>query len=420
MGCQEEAGVSSEIPTRHRAGSTQRERRAAAVARTAARVASEHSLPATLRALAHEILQADELAGVQVLTHGNAGEKLHMLGIAGFQAPRTSDFFARLMECRRRGAELKMLETFRTGQPVLVRDRYTTLMTEPCWEPLRDFHRTPRWEDFAAVPIIARGATIGVLNIFVAVGRTVDDNAFDFFTAMADQAGLAIDYACLLERERITAQQQERERLARDLHDSVVQQIFSAGMLTQTLQVLLSRENGSTEVHSIVRELEEITQYALADLRALVGHLRPSAVSDEGLSAALEKLAQVTHRQTGTSIDLSLGPGLDGFEEEFADDLYRIVAEAVHNTVKHSSADQITISLDRADEGLLRLYIRDNGGGAVTMEADREDSRGNGLVFMRQRIERWGGELSVHLNFGGAGAVVQALLPLPGHKEEHG
>jgi len=389
----------------------QRERRAMAVARTAARVASERSLPATLSALAHEILQADGLAGVQVLTNEYSGDKLHMLGMAGFPASRSSAFFSLLMECRRRGADLGMLNAIESGTPVIIPHRYDAFMSNPAWEPLHEFHRYPAWDAFASVPIKVRQNTIGILNVFLAPGQELDEEAIEFLTSMAEQAGMAIDYASLLEEERSAAHREERQRLARDLHDSAVQQVFSMGMLTQTLKILTEGTERDQRIHSIVAELEDITGSVLKDLRGLVAQLRPSVIGSSGLRGALARLTATTHRQTGVKFELNAEAEVDEIGGELGEDLYHVAAEAVHNAVKHSPADLIVVSLGVSD-GRVRLSVRDNGGkperGAVREVLEHE---GHGLAFMRQRIERWNGAFGVDLNFGGAGTVVRAEVP---------
>jgi signal transduction histidine kinase len=401
----------------------QRERRAAAVARTAARVAGERSLPATLRALAHEILQVDGLAAVQVFTNEHSGDKLHMLGIAGFPASLRSDFFARLMACKRRGADLRMMDAFYSGRPVVIPHRYQAVMSDPAWEPLHEYHRYPKWDAFASIPITVRDTTIGILNVFIAPGHEVEQESFEFLLSMAEQAGLAIDYAFLLEQERNAVQREERQRLARDLHDSVVQQVFSMRMLSQTLTVLSSgdRPEALNRIREITTDLESITGSVLSDLRGLVAQLRPSAVSGVGLRESLSNLESTTHRQTGVHIDMALGHVADELGGELAEDLYYVVAEAVHNAVKHSSAERITVSLELDDQGTIQLSVRDDGGGLERTGRPEgvELQQGNGLSFMRQRIESWEGVLTVDFDFGGVGTLVRAEIPYRSARTDH-
>ena len=91
-----------------------------AVTRTTANLASERSLPLTLTAMAEEIVQADELVGVQVLTNEHASGKLHMLGMAGFPPSLSSSFYAKLKQCEQLGADLMMLKAFHLAKPVVI------------------------------------------------------------------------------------------------------------------------------------------------------------------------------------------------------------------------------------------------------------------------------------------------------------
>ncbi|WP_258933698.1 hypothetical protein [Nesterenkonia pannonica] len=120
------------------------------------------------------------------------------------------------------------------------------------------------------------------------------------------------------------------------------------GMLTQTLKVL--GEDGRPEsldrIREITADLQDITGSVLKDLRGLVAQLRPSATSGTGLRHALRELEAATHRQTGVRFRTSIGGIADDVEGDFAEDLYHVIAEAVHNAVKHSSADLITVTLE--------------------------------------------------------------------------
>lgn len=403
-----------------------RESRSAAVARTAANVASRRSVPTTLEALAQEILATDGLVGVQVLTTEYDGETLHLLGSAGFPNERPGVFFSRLMRCKELGADLKMLESYRSAETVVVPHRYRVVMEEPEWEPLRDYHRHPEWDTFVSMPIKARDEVTGVLNVYLGPEETVDQDGLDFLASMAEQAGLAIDYARLLERERDAARREERRSLAADLHDSVVQQVFSMGMMARTLGVLTDGSHTDlTKAHELATDLQQITADVLGDLRSMVTQLRPVRTSGEGLVAALETLASKTHRQTGVRVDLqapSPGPDLDA---DLTEDVFFIAAEAVRNAVKHAQASRISVELSVSGD-VLKLDVRDNGGHV----RDHDDSMptdglpdhavehdtphtGAGLSIMRQRGHRWGGEVTIDVGGpdGGHVGLVLSLAP---------
>ncbi|GAA3665529.1 hypothetical protein GCM10023081_00460 [Arthrobacter ginkgonis] len=392
----------------------QQERRAAAVARTAARVASERSLATTLNAMASEVLRANGLAGVQILATEQPEGPLHVIGSAGF--PPSDSFFALLMECQRRGATLGMLDALRTGRPVVIHHRYEAVMADPAWEPLHELLRSPRWDAFASVPILVRERAVGILNVFFAPEQKVDHGMMEFLATMADQAALAIDYAELLERERYVARRAERQRLARDLHDSVVQQVFSMGMQTQALKVLAERSPGpqAESFAAVAAELEEITQSTLQDLRSLVNQLQPSPVTEKGLGAALQTLAENTRRRTGIDVGLAVSDAADELRTHLLEDVYFIVAEAVHNAVKHSGAGSIRVDIDGGGTAALEVSVRDDGSGCPPGPPDTAPGRssGHGLASMRERAEQWGGQLSVDWEQA-AGTTVRARFPLP-------
>ena len=94
------------------------------------------------------------------------------MGSAGFG--HWPDFFDRLMECRRRGAALRMIEAFGSAEPVLVTNRWAVIRDDPAWEPLREYLSERDWESFGCVPLIARGKPVGVLNAFFAPGQAME------------------------------------------------------------------------------------------------------------------------------------------------------------------------------------------------------------------------------------------------------
>src|SRR3984957_14908608 len=150
------------------AGDRPRQRRVAAIARAAANLASQGSLPAILDALAAEVLQTDALAAVQIVTLDATGHQLRIMGSAGFG--HWPDFFERLMECRRRGAALRMLDAFRQAEPVLVTNRWAIIRDDPAWEPLRTYLGELAWESFASIPMMERGQAVGGLNALFSPG----------------------------------------------------------------------------------------------------------------------------------------------------------------------------------------------------------------------------------------------------------
>ncbi|SFJ96317.1 sensor histidine kinase [Amycolatopsis sacchari] len=383
-----------------------RQRRLAALASTAANLASQGSLPEILDALASEVLRTDALAAVQILALDDSGAGLRIMGSAGFR--HWPDFFPRLMECRRRGASLKMLEAFETGEPVVVPDRGAAIQRDPAWRPLAHYMGELDWETFASVPLLVRGAAVGVLNAFFLPGHSVGPQTVEFLLAMAEQAAMAVDYAGLLRREREDARREERQRLARDLHDSIVQQVFSISMQAKSLEVLGQRGD-SVPVAAVARiagEVGSLSHTVLADLRAMVHELRPSTSAElGGLEEAIRALADSTANRTGLKFGLTVGRGAGRLTGELAEDVYRVVAEAIHNVVKHAGAEQVSIRLAVRD-GRFTATVTDDGCGIGAAGPG-----GYGLRTMRERAERWGGTVTVRRHRR-SGTVVRLVVPV--------
>ncbi|TQN43801.1 PAS domain S-box-containing protein [Blastococcus colisei] len=396
------------------------QRRLAAIAKAASSVASKRSLVGTLEALAQEVARTDALAGVQVLTVNSAGNRLHVMGASGF---RSSEFFDKLMECRARGARLIMLEALEKREPMVVPNRYQQTMTDPAWEPLRELMRQPRWDWFASVPLLARGEPVGILNAFFAPGQTVGETELEFLLAMAEQAAMAVDHAELLERERDLVRREERQKLARDLHDSVVQQVFSMMMQARSLGVLVGRglQPAPEKVAQVADDLSSTAEDVLADLRGMVVELRPATTAGRGLVSALRSLVDTTVARAGLQVDLDVadpGAELDALDVDLVEDVYRIVAEAVHNSVKHAGGTSVRVRLAVTSHGRRRRLVADvtdDGRGiGARADADQEDrtpSSGFGMTVMRERAARWGGVVRVH-EVSGGGTCVRLTLPL--------
>ncbi len=423
------------------AGERHRQRRVAAIARTAANLASQGSLPAILDALAAEVLQTDALAAVQIVTLEATGRQLRIMGSAGFG--HWPDFFDRLMECRRRGAALRMLDAFRQTEPVLVANRWQIISDDPAWTPLREYLGELEWESFASIPMIARGQPVGILNAFFAPGQAMEPRTIEFLAAMADQAAIAVDYANLLRLARDGARREERQRLARDLHDSIVQQVFSISMQAKSMEVLARRGDAASAnaasanaasantvpadaVLRIAGEVGDLSGAVLADLRAMVHELRLSSSAGlGGLEEAVRALTASTSNRTGLKFSVSAGTGLERVEGELADDVYRIVAEAVHNVVRHAAAAKVTIRLSLRGDRLTATVADDGQGMPAAPAAPVQGGTGRrntgqpgpaagyGLTTMRERAERWGGTVTVGPGRG-SGTVVRLAVPLNG------
>lgn len=385
--------------------------RLTAIARAASSVAEAGSLPETLEAVAREIVMTANISAVQILSLDDPAAELRVLGMAGFGA--APDFVERLSACRRLGAHVRFLDAFRTGEPAVVAHRRAAILADPAWRPLHEIMSRPDWDGFVSMPMVVRGRAVGVINAYYEPGEDPGPHSLAFLEAMADHAAVAVESASLLTQVRTQAESGERRRLARDLHDSVVQQLFSMRMQAKALRSQLDRgptrtTDDTSRVRRSAEELAELSASALADLRRLVFELRPLELDQRGLVEAVCALAVGVQARTGLVVDvraqqgLRLDAGLDVHE-----DLYRIVSEAVHNVVKHASAAAVEISLAVAAAELV-VEVADDGSGAAAEVPDHDRL---GMVSMRERAQRWGGRFAAGPRPGG-GWAVRVAIPL--------
>lgn len=394
-------------------GTLRQQERLAAIARAASSVADIGSLRATLDAVAREVAMTANIAAVQILAIDDPRDELRVLGMAGFGGEvEAGEFTTLLSACRRLGARVRFLDAFEGRAPVVVPHRKPAIMADPAWAPLHAIMDAPGWDAFVSVPLVVRGRALGVINAYYRPGEDPEPSSLAFLVAMADQAAVAIDTAALLAQTRSQAQLDERRRLARDLHDSVVQQLFSMRMQAKALHAQVDRADADpVRVRRGAEELAELAGSALADLRGLVFELRPLDLAERGLVDAVRAHAASLEARTGLVVDVDAPAALrieSGLEVQ--EDLYRIVQEALHNVVKHARATAVDVRL-RVAEGTLTVEVVDDGSGPGT-PADGPAPETLGLVSMRERTERWGGTLHAGPRPPG-GWTVRVTLPAP-------
>jgi signal transduction histidine kinase len=390
-------------------------RRLAAIARAASSVADAASLSVTLDVVANEVVQAEHIAAVQILRVENG--RMQVVGKAGFTD--AEDFTDRLEECRRLGARLMFVEAFETCRRIVVPHRKAAVMADPRWAPLHKIMGAPDWDAFAAVPLVVRGRAVGVMNAFYKPGEPPGTAALEFLEAMADQAATAVDSADLLSRSRHDAQVAERARLARELHDSVVQQVFSMRMQAKALQAQVApgRTIRPERVQAVADELLQLAQTALTDLRGLVLQLHPVELVERGLAGAVRSHVESVRGTSGLDIDVQvdLSTEVGDLPVEMQEDLYRVVQEALHNVVKHAGATRAKVHIRTSGPpDRVEVEVCDDGTG-LTSEVR---AGALGLVSMRERAERWGGSIEIASvdgrSTGGRGCRVRVCVPLGG------
>jgi signal transduction histidine kinase len=199
--------------------------------------------------------------------------------------------------------------------------------------------------------------------------------------------------------------QEERGRLARELHDSVTQSLFSLTLLAEGWQRLLKSGKMENATEPLA-ELGEIAQQALKEMRLLVYELRPPTLEQEGLLGALHQRLNAVERRAGVEAHL-VTEDLFDLPAPIDEALYRIAQEALNNSLKHAGATSVTVRLVN-EKGWVVLEVADNGHG-FEIDSDAYQQAGIGLSSMRERAEHVGGMLDVR-SIVGEGTTVSVRI----------
>jgi signal transduction histidine kinase len=264
--------------------------------------------------------------------------------------------------------------------------------------------RTGMW-----VPLIAHDRAIGVLEIHDKEGQDArfSDDDLRLAETFAARAAVAVELSQRVAsdalRRVVQAQELERGRLARELHDETGQALTSILLGLKPLEEALAEH----PARAALAELREHVVSALQDVRRLAVELRPAVLDDFGLVAALERLTEAFTEQTGMRVDFHSALGEKRLPPEVETALYRVVQESLTNIVKHANARSVSISLARRDSAVAAV-IEDDGGG-FDQRVVREG--GVGLLGMRERLALLDGRLEIESR-PGAGTTLVAEVPL--------
>lgn len=240
------------------------------------------------------------------------------------------------------------------------------------------------------VPIVVSGEVFGVFGVAYGAPRSLGDSEQRLLMALAQRAGVAIQNARLHEQAQQAATLEERQRLARELHDAVTQTLFSTALTAEVLPELW--ELDPAEARKSLEDLRRLTRGALAEMRTLLVELRPGALVELPIAELLRQLADATAGRT--RIDVAprvLGEPGSALPPEVKVALYRIAQEALNNVVKHAQARRAEVTLCYQPGGLI-LRIEDDGRG---FDAAAIPPGHLGAGIMRERAVAVGASLSV-------------------------
>jgi signal transduction histidine kinase len=239
------------------------------------------------------------------------------------------------------------------------------------------------------VPLICKERVIGVLGASHPQPDYFTPHHEELAYAIANQAAVAIENARLHAQTLQHAAQEERQRLARELHDSVSQALYGIGLGAQTALTRLERDDGARAQEALTYVLE-LANVGLAEMRALIFELRPESLERDGLIKALERqIAALSARhRLAILTDFSAEPDAPLAVKEA---LYRVGQEALHNAAKHAGAGQVRVVVACRSTGIV-LEVEDDG---VGFDPSGDFPGHLGLRSMRERIEYFGGSFFI-------------------------
>jgi len=364
-------------------------------------VASTLDLRPLLGLILDQLKFVADYSGASILTV--EGERLVVLDSRGANA-QEEGVLGRQFPMDRLGI---VWERLLRGEPVIIPDvRADSDLSESYRVAVGDLYDTTfsYVRSWLAVPLALKDRVVGMLSLSY--------NRPDFYTprharltmAIANQAAVAIENARLYERAQEFAALEERQRLARELHDSVSQAIFSITLHARTARTLLDRG----ELGKLAEPLDHVfslSQAAMAEMRALIFELRPESLQNEGLVAALTKQVASIRARHGIDVKTILCSEPE-VPLETKEALYRIAQEALHNTVKHARATRVDIRMECDDERAT-LMLRDNG---IGFDSNGPFPGHLGLQSMRERVARVDGKLEI-TSARGEGTTVRVEIP---------
>src|SRR3954470_16983988 len=243
----------------------------------------------------------------------------------------------------------------------------------------------PQMRSFLGVPIVARGEVIGALYLTEKEDGTTFSAADQrLIELLAAHAAIAIENARLHERSRELSIVEERNRLARELHDSVTQQLFGVALAAESAQTLLARDRDGAAAE--LKRVSELARGAMEELRAVVFELRPGSLEAEGLATVLRKHVEVLRRVSGQAIELKVRD-VPRLAPAPATQVLRIAQEALGNALRHASAQHIKVRLEA-----LTLTVCDDG---IGFDPKAVCGQRLGLTSMQERATELGGTLTV-------------------------
>ena len=268
------------------------------------------------------------------------------------------------------------------------------------------------------LPLVAAGELLGVLGVTRQGPPRYTPEEVSAAQALASHVAVALGNVALFRRTRAVAAAETRQALARDLHDSVSQTLFSVTLQVRTAQAELRKAGLGDEDHpaaAALAEVSELNHGALAEMRALIFELRPGALAEEGLMAAVSKHAAAVAAREGIDVDVTGPAGRLPLKPEAEEQLYRLAQEALNNVVKHARTVAASVGVTSGPSDVT-VVIHDDG---IGFDPSLGRPGHLGLASMRERATRLGGRLDI-ATAPGRGTTITVTVPAAESQEQGG
>jgi len=288
-------------------------------------------------------------------------------------------------------------DVLQTGKAIVVDDASGDARAHTA--PLKLAHAGPAM----FIPLRVRGRVFGTLSVLNTVGAArFTDRDVSLVESFAGQASVSLELSQAQEELQRLSLMDDRERIAKELHDGVIQSLFAVGMGLQGTALLVTDETLARRIEGAVEELDRV----ILDLRNYIFGLRPGILAGGRLDVALRRLGEEFEERTGVVTVVEVDARAAADLANHAEDLVQLAREALSNVGRHAGATTVRLALVR-EEGAAVLLVDDDGRG---FDVSADAGRGNGLVNMRDRAARMGGRLDIS-SVPGDGTVLRLVVP---------
>ncbi len=277
---------------------------------------------------------------------------------------------------------------------------------------------------FASVPLRSKDKVLGVLNIASRGAREFSSEDAQLLNNIAAQVAIAVENAKLhqevqrkeeirgeLLQEIFSIQEEERRRLARELHDETSQVIASLNANLEAVAGMLPPS--ANKAKAILRKTQDLSINILDEIHKLIYELRPTLLDDLGLVAAIRWLVDNNLEPAGVVVHFKTSGRVRRLDTRLETTLFRVIQEAFYNIARHADATSVEVRL-HFKKTIIRVHIRDDGRGFDVAEAmsSKDRPRGLGLLGMKERVELVNGTFSIQSSPGGSGTEINIEIPL--------